>query len=118
MNYYEFVSDKYVNFFYTHHFDGLFLNRIPLMRRLKWRETASFRGIFGSLSPANRVYNNIYPSNASGTLYPLTKPYYEASVGLENIFKVITVDAVWRLSYLNHPGISKFSIMGTMEIQF
>ena len=113
MNYYEFVSDKYVNFFFTHHFDGLFLNKIPLMRRLRWREVASFRGVIGSLSTVNRQYN-VFPAG----LYPITKPYYEASVGLENIFKVFTIDAVWRLSYLNHPNISKFNILGTMEIAF
>ncbi|NJM16723.1 MAG: hypothetical protein HC896_16350 [Bacteroidales bacterium] len=30
MNYYEFVSDRFVSLFAEHHFQGFFLNRIPL----------------------------------------------------------------------------------------
>jgi len=117
MHYYEFVSDQYVNFFYTHHFDGLFLNKIPLMRRLRWREVASIRGVVGSLSDANKNYSK-FPAS----LYAVTKPYFEASVGLENIFKFITVDAIWRLSYLDHmvnnKKVQRFGILGTFEIAF
>jgi hypothetical protein len=51
MNFFEFISDRYIQFVAEHHFEGLFLNRIPLMRRLKWREVAAFKGVVGELDP-------------------------------------------------------------------
>ena len=57
MNYYEFVSDQYINFYYTHHFDGLLFNKIPLLRKLKWREVVATRLIYGTLSAQNQEYS-------------------------------------------------------------
>jgi len=120
MNYYEFVSDQYLSAYYAHHFDGFFLNRIPLMRKLKWREVASIRGVIGSLSEQNKEYNQnyLYEFNANEQMYSLTKPYFEAGVGIENIFKIFRINAMWRLSYLNHPNVSRFGILGTMQVLF
>jgi len=120
MNYYEFVSDKYVSFYYGHHFDGLFLNKIPLMRKLKWREVASIRGLAGTLDAKNKEYNHNYLNefDSKQSMYEVNKPYFEAGIGIENIFKVFRINAMWRLSYLDHKNISKFGIMGTMQIYF
>jgi hypothetical protein len=109
MNYYEFVSDKYVNFSYTHHFSGLFLNHIPLMRKLKWRELAWVKGVVGTISPENRKFN-ILPTGTSD----LRQPYFEAGVGVENILRFIRVDGVWRLSHLDNTNAKKFGIMVSM----
>ncbi|MBK6754749.1 MAG: hypothetical protein IPG69_14480 [Flavobacteriales bacterium] len=38
MNYLEFVSDRYVSLQLEHHFEGLLLNKVPWLRRLKLRE--------------------------------------------------------------------------------
>lgn len=115
MNYYEFVSDKYLSVFYTHHFNGYLLNRIPLLRKLKWREVAFVSGLVGSLNEDNSQYNSPHKTDE---LYPLSKPYFEAGAGIENIFKIIRVDAVWRLSYLDHPGISPFGIRVSLQFTF
>lgn len=109
MNYYEFVSDKYVNFSYTHHFSGLFLNHIPLMRKLKWRELAWVKGVMGTISSENAKFN-ILPTGTSD----LRKPYFEAGIGVENILRFIRVDGVWRLSHLDNPNAKKFGIMVSM----
>ena len=114
MNYYEFVSDEYIAVTAEHHFEGLFLNRIPLMRKLKWREVATYRCLVGSVNPVNEQ-TVLFPAN----MYGLTnRPYSETGVGIENIFNIIRVDALWRLSYLSHPNVSKFALMGSFEFTF
>jgi hypothetical protein len=113
MNYYEFVSDQYVSLFYTHHFDGLLFNHIPLLKKLRWREVAYYRGLLGSLSSKNKDYS-VFPEN----VYTLKGPYQEVGVGIENIFKIIRVYGVWRLNYLDHPDIRKFMVMATISFYF
>ncbi|MBK7030693.1 MAG: hypothetical protein IPH45_16450 [Bacteroidales bacterium] len=113
MNYYEFVSDEYVNFLFTHHFEGFFLNRIPAIRKLKWREVAQVRGVVGHTSLQNLQYN-FFPE---GT-YSLGKPYFEAGIGIENIFRFIRVDGIWRLSYNDLPNANRFGVMVSMNFNF
>lgn len=113
MNYREFVSDEWVSLYYTHRFDGLFLNRIPLMRKLKWREVIWGKGLVGRLNDKNRNYSD-FPDG----MYTLGKPYLEAGAGIENIFKFLRVDGVWRLSYLDHPDIVRFQVMFGMQVFF
>lgn len=113
MNYFEFVSDEYTSLMYTHHFDGFFLNKIPLLRKLKWREVVTYRGVVGNLSNRNRS-ELVFPVN----IYELNKPYSEVALGIENIFKIIRIDALWRLSYLDHANIAKFGIRAAFAITF
>ncbi|MEI7595302.1 MAG: DUF5686 family protein [Bacteroidota bacterium] len=113
MNFYEFVSDRYISAYFTHHFDGFFLNKIPLMRKLKWREVALVKGVVGSVSDKNRAIMT-FPNTLSG----ISKPYFEVGAGIENIFKIIRIDALWRLSYLDKPNITKFGIRASLQFTF
>ncbi|MBN1988296.1 MAG: carboxypeptidase-like regulatory domain-containing protein [Bacteroidales bacterium] len=113
MNYYEFASDQYVSVFFEHHFQGFFLNRIPLMRRLKWREVAAGKFLVGSISEENK---NVLEFPLG--LNEVSEPYGEVSVGVENIFKVFRVDAMWRLSHLDNPNIEKFGVRVGLQIIF
>jgi Family of unknown function (DUF5686)/CarboxypepD_reg-like domain len=113
MNYYEFISDKYFSVYYTHHFEGLFFNRVPLFRKLKWREVVYGRGLVGSINEKNKDFS-ILPD---GT-HTVNKPYFEAGAGIENIFKVFRVDAIWRLSYLEHENVSPFGVRFGMRFSF
>lgn len=114
MNYYEFASDQYAMATLIHHFDGFFLNHIPLMRKLKWREVASFRCVFGTVSQANRDALQ-FPS----TLYSLNRgPYMEVGAGIENIFRFFRVDCFWRLTYLDNPKAKPVGVRISLQVLF
>jgi hypothetical protein len=113
MNYYEFVSDQYASLFAEQHFQGFFLNHIPLFRKLKWREVASFRGLIGSVENKNKNIM-LFPEGLSD----VRDPYFESSLGIENIFKFLRVDAMWRLNHLDHPDIQQFGIRAMLQVIF
>ena len=114
MNYYEFVSDEYASATLTHHFEGFFLNRIPLMRKLKWREVVGGKALIGRVSDKNRNLL-IFPDH----LFSLNHgTYFEVTAGIENILKVFRIDGVWRLSYLDNPKAVPFSIKASFQFTF
>jgi hypothetical protein len=111
MNYFEFVSDQFITFSYEHHFEGFFFNKIPGFNKLKWREILGIRGVWGSLSDQNRGYMAL-PHGTYDLRDQLTGkyvPYMEVNVGIENIFNIIRIDFVYRLTHRkqadpNNPG--------------
>ncbi|MBE9491822.1 MAG: carboxypeptidase-like regulatory domain-containing protein [Bacteroidetes bacterium] len=113
MDYYEFISDAYISFYYTHHFDGFILNRIPLMRKLRWRTVVHARGVMGKLSEENKNYSE-FPQITSN----FEKPYYEAGVGIENIFKLFRIDAIWRLTHHNTKQSDNFAVFISIWFSF
>ncbi|MFC2081398.1 DUF5686 family protein, partial [Bacteroidota bacterium] len=113
MNYYEFLSDEYLSITAEQHFQGFFLNRIPLLRWLELREVVSGKVLFGRLSEGNRNVM-VFPPG----LNDLQEPYFEGSIGIENILKLIRLDATWRFSYRDHPDIQKFGIRAGVWIHF
>jgi hypothetical protein len=125
MNFLEFVSDHSVAVTIDEHFGGFFFNKIPLFKKLKWRETASFKMLYGGLSAQSTpsIHPNLYqfPVDENGVpiTYALGKtPYMEGSVGVENIFKFIRVDMVKRFTYLDHPGIAEWGIRVKVKFDF
>ncbi|MCX6268578.1 MAG: DUF5686 family protein [Bacteroidetes bacterium] len=117
MNYYEFVSDTWITASFTHHFEGLLFNKIPLIRKLKWREVASAQVVYGTLTDKNAQYS-LFPDNMRSLAY---RPYWEAGVGIENIFKIIRIDAIWRMSHLQdgkNPNVPKFGIFASLFFSF
>ncbi len=113
MNFYEFIGDQWATLFWVHHFNGLLFNKIPLFRKLKWREVASMRSAIGSFSNKHRPELELPPG-----LFTLDKPYVEVGAGIENILKIFRVDALWRLSYLNNPDVVPFGVRVTFQIEF
>jgi len=125
MNFLEFVSDHYASLNIDHSFNGFFLNKIPLIRKLKLREVVSFKGLYGGLRDENDPYLNqslmVFPTNENAvrTTYTLEKqPYIEGSVGLSNIFKVLRVDLVRRFNYLDNPDVSEWGIRTRFKLDF
>ena len=130
MNAMEFVSDRYAAWDVVYYLNGFVLNSIPLLKRLKWREVVSYRGIWGDLSsrndPAALLADGTAPRNpdlylfpSDGAVYRLSStPYMEFAVGLENIFKVLRIEYIRRLSYLDHPNIQKNGVQVSMHLTF
>ncbi len=119
MNAMEFMNDEYASWDVTYYLNGFLLNRIPLLKRLKWRTVLSSRGLYGHLSDKND------PNVSEGLFrFPLTTafmngtPYTEAGVGIENIFKVFRFDYVWRLTYKNLADIDKSGLRISLHITF
>ena len=113
LNFYEFVSDQYATLKWDHNFNGRIFSRIPFMRKLNWREIIGVRGVYGSVSNANRAIN------ASGLDYTAPENmYWEYSAGIGNIFKVFRIDFSWRGNYLNAPDATKFAIKGAFGFHF
>lgn len=114
MNFSEFASDSYAYLKYRHHFEGFILNRIPLMKKLKWRLLATANVLYGQLSDDNRKLiptqtPDGQPIEPIGSLKK-NEPYVEVGYGVENIFKVLRVDFLHRLNYLDKPDVDKFGV--------
>ena len=114
MNYFEFVSDYYVSGYATHHFDGFFFDKVPLFRKLKWREVVQAKAVYGRLDD-----NNLKLLSNQGVFNSLNKkPYVEVGAGVENIFKIFRIDFLWRLAYLEHKNTTNFGIRGSFQLTF
>ncbi|MBK9147782.1 MAG: carboxypeptidase-like regulatory domain-containing protein [Flavobacteriales bacterium] len=114
MNFFEFVSDRYASIYIDHHFDGLFLNRIPLFRRLKWREVVGGKAVVGALDRKHLGEMALLPFSfdLSGG------PFAEVSVGVENVFKMLRFDMVRRLTYMDHANTKPWAFRVRMNVTF
>lgn len=113
MNYYEFVADEYVSLHFEHNFNGRLFSRIPGLRDLNLREIIGVKGVWGTVSDANRRLN------ASNIVYRAPEDiYWEYHAGIGNIFKVFRIDLAWRGSYLNLPDANKFAVKGVFGFHF
>ncbi len=113
MNFFEFASDEYIQFTHVHRFDGFFMNRIPLIKKLKWRAVMTSNIVWGGLSEINKKLD------ASGNLKLNTleaKPYAEIGYGLENIFKFLRVQIYHRLSYTDLPKAQNLTIKAAILV--
>ncbi len=117
LNNMEFLNDRYVSFMLNWELGGKIFNRIPLLRKLKWREVVEFKGLWGALSDRN---NPTLARNAQSSIlmqFPAgsnvmdgSKPYLEYAVGIQNIFNLFQIEYVRRLNYLDLPTAQKHGI--------
>jgi hypothetical protein len=126
MNFMEFVSDHFAAVSIDQHFNGFFFNKIPLLKKLKLREVASAKVLYGGVRDENNPYKNPstfqFPVDKQinlPTTYTLNRgPYIEVSAGIMNIFKVVRVDVVKRLTYLDNPFVADWGIRTRVKIDF
>lgn len=115
----EFVHDAQASWEIYYHMGGWFLNRVPFLKVLKWREVFGFRGFIGSLNNKNNPEHNrnllIFPQDTYTTN---RGPYMEYNIGIENIFKLFRIDYVRRINYLDHPNVDKDGFRVSFNLNF
>ncbi len=98
MSPYEFASDRFISLHTRYYLGGALFDKVPFLRKLGWKERFSFNAYWGDMNKANIDYNKNSNYNLIGKA-----PFMEASVGIENIFHVMSIEYYRRLNYLNNP---------------
>ena len=121
----EFPTDRFLSAQMNWDMNGKLFNRIPLLKKLKWREWIGIRCLWGALSDKN---NPTLPQHAGSTLlmpfpegaYVIdpSRPYWELSLGIHNIFKLLHVEYVRRLNYNDLPTAHKHGIRLMVQLKF
>jgi len=117
----EFINDEYLSWDLTYWGNGVLMNRLPLIKRLRLREVVTMRGLWGKLSDKNNpaMNDDLFVFPADVLCQPMgNTPYMEAGVGLDNILTVLRVDYVWRLSYRNTSGTDRHGIRLQLHFNF
>ena len=123
----EFMNDRFVSVALQWDLSGKLFNRIPLLKRLKWREVIGFKTLYGTLTDKNNPYKQTgggalfdFPSrNGRPTSFVMgDAPYMELNVGIHNIFKFLRVDYVRRLNYLDLPNVKKNGVRFVLQFDF
>ena len=134
----EFLNDRYAQAMIEWDMCGKILNRIPLLKKLQWREFIGFNILYGTLTDKNNpaasgytdsdlfYFPGHFKTDSEGKQYyeqntvimDKNKPYMELRLGLHNIFKLFHIEYVRRLSYKNNPGVNKDGIRFMFRMQF
>ena len=124
----EFLNDRYATRDVSWDLNGKIFNRIPLLKKLKWREAIGFKMLYGHLTDKNNPMK--HPGDSELFLFPTRDgrptsfvmdpktPYMECSVGIHNIFKILHIDYVRRLNYLDHPDANKWGVRFMVMMTF
>ena len=112
MNKYEFISDRYAALYIEQHLNGRILNNFPVIKKLELRE------VFISNIVLGNVHNRANIDNLPSFTTPLNyyNPYIEIGVGLENIFKILRINTIWRLSHLENKNVAPFGVFGGISL--
>lgn len=121
----EFLNDRYASLDVSWDLNGKIFNRIPLLKKLKWREWLGIKCLWGTLTDKN---NPTLAANAGdGTLMEFPegsyimdnkRPYIELIAGIHNIFKIIHIQYVHRLNYNHLPTATKNGVRLMMRLTF
>lgn len=127
MNNMEFMNDRFASLDIQWDLSGKLFNRIPLLKCLKWREVFGFKALYGTLTDKNNpalhpeadyLYEFPHRNGAPVSFAMGDTPYMELNVGIHNILKIIRIDYVRRLNYLNLPNVKKNGVRFVMQFDF
>ena len=121
----EFLNDRYASLDISWDLNGKIFNRIPILKKLKWREWLGIKCLWGTLTDKN---NPTLAANAGdGMLMEFPegsyimdskRPYIELIAGIHNIFKIIHIQYVHRLNYNHLPTATKNGVRLMMRLTF
>ena len=121
----EFLNDRYASMMLSWDMNGKLFNRIPLLKKLKWREYIAINTLWGDLSPKNNPFLEENQGSDRLMYFPTgcnimdhNQPYVELVVGVHNIFKLFHVDLVRRLNYLDLPTSHKWGVRYIFRLTF
>ena len=121
----EFLNDRYMSVMIDWDLNGKIFNRIPFLRKLKWREWISVKCLWGALTDKNNPYlaenqmSDVLMTFPEGCyVMDWKRPYWEVSFGIHNIFKLVHVEYVRRLSYTDLPTASSWGVRFMIRTTF
>lgn len=117
----EFANDQQLSWFFKCRLNGMLLNRIPLIKRLKMRELFTLSGLWGRLSRKNdpRYNENLMRFPEGTALNKMgNRPYMEIGVGVENLFRILSLQYIWRLNYRDNPNVDKRGLRFQLNFKF
>ena len=121
----EFLNDRYVSADMSWDMNGKVFNRIPLLKKLKWREYFGVKMLWGALTDKNNPMLEENLQDKTLMMFPegsfvmdSHQPYFELIAGVHNIFKILHVEYVRRLNYLDLPTAQKHGIRFMMRMTF
>ncbi|GAB4395962.1 MAG: DUF5686 and carboxypeptidase-like regulatory domain-containing protein [Microscillaceae bacterium] len=120
MNFLEFVSDQQVSLNFEHNFEGLIANRIPLLRKWKWRTFVATNMVYGGLNVRNQEIIPVLDAEGFAVTRPQgfgEIPYIELGYGITNIFRFFRVTFMHRLTYRDTPDTRKFGVFFSARLQ-
>ena len=121
----EFILDQHLTWDVVYYMNGLIFNRTPLIKNLKLREVLYCRGTWGSLSDYNnpetdtsgKIFN--YPTDQSKvTGTKMKEPFVELGAGVENIFKIMSINWFKRMTYTDNPDVDKWGVRIAVHLQY
>jgi hypothetical protein len=112
LNYMEYVHDKYLHAYTEYHLNGFIFNRLPLLKRIGLREVLSAKTMIGSFNDNNQQIVEL-PLGIT----KMKNPYLELGAGVENIFRLFRVEAVWRVTPKSVLGAPNFGLRAKFEIK-
>ncbi len=117
MNRYEFVHDRFAGFNIEHNFGNGIFRFVGLTRKLKFRQFWTAKGLWGSLSEANKLMNFVgdHPFKSLDG-----RTYLELGTGVDNILKVLRFDFIWRVrpKTTNEINSKTFGVFGSFRVAF
>lgn len=119
MNRWQYLHDRYIGINFEHNIGNGLFRFIPLTRKLKFRQFYTIKTLWGGLSDANETLN--MPSGSTYQFLSLNgKTYMEVGTGVDNIFKLLRVDFIWRVLPSSQPysGFQNFGVFGSFRLAF
>ncbi len=117
INRWQYLHDRYAGINFEHNIGSGIFKYIPITRKMKLRQFYTVKTLWGSLSAANKAYNT-GPDYQFQSLDGRT--YMEVGTGIDNIFRFIRLDFVWRVlpQPLPDDASQRFGIFGSFRLSF